>query len=199
MAPKQNAAADIGDTRRNIIKAAEGLFMEFGYRAISTRKIADTCGLTQPALYHHFPNKKSLYMEVVKNYLYEMQMGLERIIKRHPELEDSLFRVIRYILMHQPKKLSQMFHDIEYEMTPDDQRMIHQSWSAAYQLPISSIFERAAIEGTVKDPERLDTDPSSYTHMLMSMLSHPLPEKMPLDHRAKLYTEVILHGLSSKN
>ncbi|WP_338778837.1 TetR/AcrR family transcriptional regulator [Metabacillus sp. FJAT-52054] len=200
MAPKQNTAAEMGDTRRNIIKAAEGLFMEYGYRAISTRKIADTCGLTQPALYHHFPNKKSLYVEVVRNYLYEMQTGLERIIKRHPDLEDSLYRVTRYIILHQPKKLSQMFHDIEYEMTVEDQMMISQCWSEAYQIPISSIFERAAAEGTLKDPDSLKATTSIYSHIFMSMLSHPLPgDSKTLDQRARLYTEVILRGLSVEN
>lgn len=190
----------MGHTRRNIIKAAEGLFMEYGYRAISTRKIADACGLTQPALYHHFPSKKNLYVEVVRNYLYEMKVALQRIIKRHTALEDSLFRVIRYILLHQPKKLSQMFHDIEYEMTEEDQLLIRQSWWEAYQVPISSIFVRAAEEGSVKDPETLGASTDIYSHLLMSMLSHPLPDSIStLDRRAAIYTQVILNGLASND
>ncbi|MTH53984.1 TetR family transcriptional regulator [Bacillus mangrovi] len=192
------ATADMGDTRKNIIKAAEALFMEYGYRAISTRKIADTCGLTQPALYHHFPNKKSLYVEVVRNYLIEMKSALNRLLKRYTSLKESLYHVIRYILLHQPKKMTQMFHDIEYEITQEEQFMIAQCWREAYQIPINTIFERAAEEGTVKDPVDYNTTVETYSHLLMSMLSHPLPgsEKL-LDQRAELYTEVILNGLSS--
>ena len=35
--------------------------MAHGYRAVSTRQVAEAVGLTQPALYHHFATQADLY------------------------------------------------------------------------------------------------------------------------------------------
>ena len=60
--------------------------MEHGFRAVSTRQIADGCGLTQPALYHHFSDKQDLYVAVMKESLSETQAALERIVRRNESM-----------------------------------------------------------------------------------------------------------------
>jgi len=55
--PSKNSSDDRAETRKVVLQAARRLFLEFGFHAVSTRQIAEACGLTQPALYHHFANK----------------------------------------------------------------------------------------------------------------------------------------------
>ncbi len=54
--------------RQHILEVAERLFTERGYRATSIRDIAQACGVTNAALYYHFPNKEALFAEVMRRH-----------------------------------------------------------------------------------------------------------------------------------
>ena len=58
-----------GEGRQRILAVARSLFMTRGYRAVSTREIAEAVGVTQPALYHHFAGKEELYVAVLEEEL----------------------------------------------------------------------------------------------------------------------------------
>ncbi|MGE3076437.1 MAG: TetR/AcrR family transcriptional regulator [Dehalococcoidia bacterium] len=50
-----------GDTRNRILQVARTLFAENGYSGTSVRLIARELGLSDPAVYYHFPSKQHLY------------------------------------------------------------------------------------------------------------------------------------------
>ncbi|NOY98268.1 MAG: TetR/AcrR family transcriptional regulator [Chloroflexi bacterium] len=54
--------------RQHILDVAERLFTEHGYRAASIRNIARECGVTNAAIYYHFPDKESLFAEVMQRH-----------------------------------------------------------------------------------------------------------------------------------
>lgn len=54
--------------REHILDAAESLFTERGYKAASIREIARACGVTNAAIYYHFPDKESLFAEVMQRH-----------------------------------------------------------------------------------------------------------------------------------
>lgn len=54
--------------RDHILDIAETLFTEYGYKSASIRDIAHDCGVTNAAIYYHFPNKESLFMEVMQRH-----------------------------------------------------------------------------------------------------------------------------------
>ena len=45
------------DLREKILISSADLFLSQGFKATSTRQIAQKVGITQPNLYYHFPNK----------------------------------------------------------------------------------------------------------------------------------------------
>ena len=57
--------ADLERTRQIILSVASELFMTKGFKNTSTREIALKANITQPNLYHHFKNKKELYLAVI--------------------------------------------------------------------------------------------------------------------------------------
>ncbi|MGL4818643.1 MAG: TetR/AcrR family transcriptional regulator, partial [Bacilli bacterium] len=87
------------DTRETIIEAAKTLFMTHGYRAVSTRMIAKDCGITQPALYHHFSDKQALYTEVLKYSLLDMKCRLNKIYEEITLTEECLTAMAVEILL----------------------------------------------------------------------------------------------------
>ncbi|MFD0049873.1 TetR/AcrR family transcriptional regulator [Actinomycetes bacterium NPDC127524] len=201
-----SSETSMGETRTTIISTARKLFMELGYRAVSTRKISEACGLTQPALYHHFSNKNDLYVAVLQDELKTAQSAIERIIKRSSSIEERLYEVIHYILVNSPQNLSQMFHDIRHELPEEFQPSIEKWWFNAYLLPIAGIFEEGLKSGILKNSEGTETNPVSMSYILLSMLSHSFPIKNLTEKEikektikhAKLVVHVLLYGLTGK-
>jgi AcrR family transcriptional regulator len=51
-----------GNKRQAILRAALGLFAARGFDAVSVREVASAARITMPTLYHHFGDKRSLYL-----------------------------------------------------------------------------------------------------------------------------------------
>jgi AcrR family transcriptional regulator len=192
------------DTHKKIVKAAHKLFMDLGYRAVSTRRIAEACGITQPTLYHHFSNKKAIYMEVLRTELVDMQNALSRIIKRfEDDIEECLLQVTYYILINKPPSMGQMFHDIQKELNQEHQGIVRKWWMESYQDPIASIFEKGIKDHKLRDPAEIGSDPVSSAYLLLSLISsrntdYKLKESLAKE-QARFYVKVILYGLSQSN
>ena len=57
-------------TQERLLDIAADLFSKQGYAGVSMRDIASAVGITQAAIYHHFPNKDALYVAAVA-YLFQ--------------------------------------------------------------------------------------------------------------------------------
>lgn len=55
-------------SRRQVLDAALDLFSHHGYRATSVREIADRAGVSIGAVYHHFPDKETIFRELLDEY-----------------------------------------------------------------------------------------------------------------------------------
>ena len=55
-----------GERREQILRAAMDCFAARGFRGTTTRDIAARVGLTEAALYRHFPSKEALYAAIVE-------------------------------------------------------------------------------------------------------------------------------------
>lgn len=198
------AAEEAGETRRTILRAAHRLFMELGYRAVSTRQIAESCGLTQPALYHYFADKQGLYVAVLQDDLEMRRAGLERIARRGGEVEERLRQVARY-LPATDQDLGQMFHDIAHELTPEARRTLEEAFYAGIIAPIAAIFAEGIRVGRLRDPAVGGVDPVTAAFLLASLIRAQRPTtemtarndvpEAGEDHAAMI-VRVLLHGLA---
>jgi AcrR family transcriptional regulator len=55
-------------SRRHVLDKALGLFSHHGYRATSVREIAEAAGVSTGNVYHHFPDKESIFRELLDEY-----------------------------------------------------------------------------------------------------------------------------------
>ena len=53
-------------TRKRVLEAAKTLFITKGYAATGTPEIVAQAGVTRGALYHHFEDKRALYLALVE-------------------------------------------------------------------------------------------------------------------------------------
>lgn len=62
---KSNIDANQLDSRTCILQHATFLFAKKGYAGLSMRELSKTVGMSTAAIYHYFPDKKTLYLEVM--------------------------------------------------------------------------------------------------------------------------------------
>lgn len=66
-----------------LLEIGLGQFIEYGYFGTSTRKIAGLAGVSSGLMFHYFPTKEALYLELIR-------MGCEVLRYRAPEETDPL-------------------------------------------------------------------------------------------------------------
>ncbi|REE57466.1 TetR family transcriptional regulator [Paenibacillus taihuensis] len=148
--------------------------MQLGFRAVSTRQIADACGLTQPALYHHFSDKQTIYIEVLRSVCEETRGSLERIIERNTSVVEQLYEVAEYLIANHPEDLSRMFHDIRHELSAESQALVFRLWRGAYLLPIVGIFEQGRQSGQLRESTQFGIDANMSAGLLMGLISQSM-------------------------
>lgn len=79
-----------GATREGILDAARYEFAHKGYAGASMRCIADATRVTKATVYHHFPNKATLFRETMKHTLQHLH---QLVIERTSGIEDPLDRL----------------------------------------------------------------------------------------------------------
>ncbi len=197
------------ETKQIIISAAQRLFMTYGYRSVSTRQIADSCGLTQPALYHHFRNKQMIYIEVVRSMMERTETALLRVYKRYTTLFERLEQVTYYMLMNHHEDLTQMFHDLQHEMDMETQILIRKWWIKSYLDPVVMMIEDGKKEGSLKELEQLGTNETEIAYFLLDMIkssfqlsvekyNNPLEKQKEAQRKATLVTNIFIGGLGEQ-
>lgn len=191
------------ETRRTILRTAQELFMKQGYRAVSTRQIADACGLTQPALYHYFADKQNLYVAVMKEDMAETQAALERIARRQESVKERLQRVVRYLLGKTQQDMNMMMHDIRQELDAQAQVVLSQLFQNGIIAPIASIFEEGIQQGFLRGEQAGGLNATTASYLFMSMLSrfiakpthHPNLARQDNNEQAEGIVHILLYGL----
>lgn len=77
-----------------ILDRAIPLFAKAGYAGVSMRKIANAVGITQAALYHHFPDKQSLYVAAMSHAFADKAEGVTRALQNNGTPTERLARFI---------------------------------------------------------------------------------------------------------
>ena len=196
-------ALKVQETRRLILSKAQQLFMEHGYRAVSTRKIAESCGLTQPALYHHFQDKQEMYVAMALEELAKTQAALERIVRRGEPIQERLLHVALYLVSITQHDLNLMLHDIRSELEPEARITLNEAFRASIVAPIASLFAEGITGGQFRDARHDGCDPVTAAFLFMSLVSNIVSNEQRGDavlsqrEQARQMIHILLHGLST--
>lgn len=91
-----------------IMEAAGRLFSEKGYQATTTNKIAELAGISVGSLYHYFPNKESILLELGVRHRKKVYGEVISLFKndRGNNLDEILKKIIgRIIKLHRESPL----------------------------------------------------------------------------------------------
>lgn len=108
-------------SRARIVERSLELFSARGYNGVSMNDIAQAVGITKAALYYHFDDKESLFLEVIRTKTATLTGELEQIIAAPGELESLLRNVARYLLDDGLGEYRQLQSDL-LTVVPEDRR-----------------------------------------------------------------------------
>ena len=185
------------ETRQLILQVAQRLFLEQGYRTVSTLHIAAVCGLTQPALYRHFATKQDLYVAVLLEMLHLLHGRLVRLVERKESILVRL-HLVAQMLPATWIDARQMFHDIEHELDTQHRQSTARAFQEQIIEPIASLFEAGIAQDLLRDPSQGGLEPVEATFVLLRLLDdHGTPQihnHSRLQHAERM-VDILLHGL----
>ena len=78
------------ETRARILESAVRLFADKGYDATGVAEICVAAEASKGAFYHHFPSKQSIFLELFRNWLKQLDEGLGAALKMATSVPDGL-------------------------------------------------------------------------------------------------------------
>lgn len=144
MSKPNSRKIELEKTRSGILEVASDLFMEKGFKNTSTREIAEKCHITQPNLYHHFKNKKELYIAVIEELTNKVQIDLFEIINEPLDIEVKLTKMVNVLLEKHPTNLFLMLNDMFVEMADQTHANLYVMFKKTYVDSFMAVFQEPA-------------------------------------------------------
>lgn len=190
------------DARERVLDAAEKLFAERGYRAVTLKDIATAIGIRHASLYHHVPGgKQELFIEVTERNLARHREGIAAAIAESPQhVRAQLKAVADWLIAQPPMDLIRMVNSDMPAIDPQQAWRLSQMASEAMIEPLHELLRQAQARGEI-DHDDLGVIAGGLLGMIESM--HAVPTEVrdqhgrPLDrhYMAGKLIDVLLDGL----
>ncbi|GCF10659.1 TetR/AcrR family transcriptional regulator [Dictyobacter arantiisoli] len=109
--------------RDSILAAAVQLFAQYGYHAAPLRDIARMAGIQAASIYHHYPNKQALLVEIMETSMQRLNASLEHILRTTDDPVQRLHEAIaNHIRLHTTYKDEFFIIDTEMRALDEAQR-----------------------------------------------------------------------------
>ena len=165
-------AAEREETARAIVAAARRLFMAHGYRAVSTRQVAEAVGLTQPALYHHFATKEELYVAVVLHEVARLEGGIARLAGREAPWQERLHGIARFLLTTVDYDFPLLYHDMGTELGADARERLAAAFYGRMVAPIAALFAEGERAGELRAEAHGGLGAAGGAGLFMALVAH---------------------------
>ena len=83
------------ETRSRILKAAEECFARHGYDSTGVAEICKAAEISKGALYHHFPSKQAIFVEMFEIWMDGFAAQMERIRDGAASVPEALLRMVK--------------------------------------------------------------------------------------------------------
>ena len=188
--------SDHHSMRKNIMDAAVKLFAAYGYTAAPLRDIAKIAGIQAASIYHHYPNKQALLVEIMESNMRRLNESMEQILRLTDDPRERLNRAIaNHIRLHTTYKDEFFIVDTEIRALEEENR--------SYILSLRNTYERMMQELLLDGVERgvfrpCDVKVVSYAMIAMctevATWFHP-EGRLSVQQVIAMYCQLIAEGL----
>lgn len=182
--------------RENILAAAVQLFAEYGYHAAPLRDIARIAGIQAASIYHHYPNKQSLLVEIMETSMQRLNTALEHILMQYDEPQKRLYAAIAsHIRLHTTYKDEFFIIDTEIRALEGEGRSYILSLRDEYESLLQTLLRDGMERGVFRHS---DSKVSSYAIIAMctEVATWFRPEgRLSVQQVIDIYSQLIMQGL----
>jgi AcrR family transcriptional regulator len=183
-------------TIATIFEAAERLFVARSYADVTMGDIAEACGLTKGALYHHFKSKEELYMAMMLTDMEEKRSIFSEAADFEGSCPERLRELTRTFLTLPANKqalIQLVRRDANIFDGTTREKLIR-----AYQRALPEVIETIIADG-VRDGDLAPTDPRLLTWHYIALVEVTLSRHAELvlshvDARLDHVLDLFFHG-----
>lgn len=193
------------ETRHLIIKRAESLFIEKGYKGVSMKEVAGALEVTPAALYYHFPGgKEDLFLDIVKNMFEEWTAGLAQAVEPGQNIREKLHLLTRYFVTRPSEQATMMMRDVHIQLKDEKKKQqVWEHYGKTYVQAITAIFQEAIDRGELTPHIPAHTLAVMYQGMNVSLLNYSKfvgwrMNPVEVDRIAQSVVSVMLDGAGQK-
>jgi len=84
------------ETKKRILSRAKQLFVQKGYGAVTMNEVCEAAGASKGSLYHHFPSKDELFIQVAEEDARQWNEDWERIRTAIGPTEEQLYALAEH-------------------------------------------------------------------------------------------------------
>ena len=188
----------IEDKKYQILQASLEVFGSYGYKKTSMQDIADTLGISRPALYQYYKNKEAVFLALVE---YTLKLGEQAAIKGFSRSTDNF-----ECLLHGVKDMEQVLFGPIF-LKPNGKELLTLSKKLAPELmmnfemqlfnKIVCVLEKAITEQDI-NLKRVNVEVTDAAKVILQSMdgiknaSNSLEE---LDQQLSLFLTVFWQGL----
>jgi AcrR family transcriptional regulator len=184
--------------REQILTQALPLFIQRGYLGLSMREIAQSVGVSKPALYYHFRDKESLFLAILVSNLEVVGSDILTIKEQEATSHERIRRLAGYFLS-QPVEQRALIRLGSQELAHLE-ASARQAFERTYEDNFLAII-RGIIQDGIESGELKPVDPGVATWSLLGILlplysaarARPLP---PEDETLEEILSIFLDGIA---
>jgi AcrR family transcriptional regulator len=182
--------------RECILDAAVQLFAEYGYHATPLRDIARVAGIQAASIYHHYPSKQALLIEIMETHMQRLNDATRRIISESADPLQQLHEVIaNHIRMHTTYKAEFFIIDTEIRSLEGESRPYILSLRHTYEELLQGILREGMERGIFR---HCDVKVTSYAIIAMctQVAAWFRPEgRLSVQQVITIYRQLVTEGL----
>ncbi len=144
MISQRSAIRSVTEVR--ILEAAAQLFARYGFKAATTRDIAQLAGLNEVTLFRYFVHKPDLFWAAVEARLRRVNLGRDLQVSLQADQEPSVVvpKIVTFLLqsLAQQPDLYRLLHVAAFEL-PGAEKVIREYLGPIFDI-VNAYFERCA-------------------------------------------------------
>jgi AcrR family transcriptional regulator len=185
--------------REQILSAAVQMFAEYGYHAAPLRDIARIAGIQAASIYHHYPNKQALLVEIMETFMHRLNQSLEQIIRASDDPQQQLKEALaNHIRLHTTYKREFFIIDTEIRALEGENRAYILSLRDTYEDMLQTILRNGMERGIFRY-----TDVKVASYAIIAMCTEVAvwfrPDgRLSVQQVIEIYCQMIMHGLMAQ-
>jgi len=141
----------MGDMKGKIKRVAINLFYKKGYYATSMSHIAQGSKIQKASIYHHYPNKEEILVDIFQRTIEDLEKSLESHLKDVHGTENRMHAAIRsHIIFHIERQKEAIIADSELRVLTANNYKTFIRMRDNYERKFQKVIKEAIEEGIFK-------------------------------------------------